>query len=136
MVQGIAARRKRYVEVEATFLEDGRIVPRAVVWHDGRRFPVRAVLGGPSALHDYANMDEATVNSVVASHFQRSFAARRDHAAQMRKWPQDVRALAQGKADAAIAGAPAGNRLRTGEEAENSGPTESAHSAGGGKTCR
>ena len=45
MVQGIAARRKRYVEVEATFLEDGRIVPRAVVWHDGRRFPVRAVLG-------------------------------------------------------------------------------------------
>ena len=45
MVQGIAARRKRYVEVEATFLEDGRIVPRAVIWHDGRRFPVRAVLG-------------------------------------------------------------------------------------------
>ena len=27
------------------FSEDGRIVPRAVVWHDGRRFPVRAVLG-------------------------------------------------------------------------------------------
>ena len=45
MVQGIAARRKRYVEVEATFLEDGRIVPRTVIWHDGRRFPVRAVLG-------------------------------------------------------------------------------------------
>ena len=45
MVQGTAARRKRYVEVEATFLEDGRIVPRAVIWHDGRRFPVRAVLG-------------------------------------------------------------------------------------------
>lgn len=45
MVQGIAARRKRYVEVEATFLEDGRIVPRTVVWYDGRRFPVRAVLG-------------------------------------------------------------------------------------------
>lgn len=45
MVQGIAGRRKRYVEVEATFLEDGRILPRAVVWHDGRRFAVRAVLG-------------------------------------------------------------------------------------------
>ena len=45
MVQGIAARRKRYVEVEATFLEDGRIVPRAVIWHDGRRFPVRRRAG-------------------------------------------------------------------------------------------
>ena len=45
MVQGIAARRERYVEVEATFLEDGRIVPPAVIWHDGRRFPVLAVLG-------------------------------------------------------------------------------------------
>lgn len=45
MVQGIAGRRKRYVEVEATFLVDGCIVPRAVVWDDGRRFPVRAVLG-------------------------------------------------------------------------------------------
>ncbi|WP_281653753.1 outer dense fiber protein 1 [Eggerthella sinensis] len=45
MVQGIAGRRKRYVEVEATFLEDGRILPRAVVWRDGRRFPVRAILG-------------------------------------------------------------------------------------------
>ncbi|MDJ1651824.1 MULTISPECIES: outer dense fiber protein 1 [Gordonibacter] len=45
MVQGIAGRRKRYVEVEAEFLSDGVIVPRAVMWHDGRRFPVRAVLG-------------------------------------------------------------------------------------------
>ena len=45
MVQGIAGRRKRYVDVEATFLEDGRILPRAVVWRDGRRFPVRAILG-------------------------------------------------------------------------------------------
>ena len=45
MVQGIACRRKRYVEVEATFLPDGRVLPHAVIWHDGRRFPVRAVLG-------------------------------------------------------------------------------------------
>ena len=45
MVQGIAERRKRYVEVEATFLADGTIVPNAVVWDDGRRFSVRAVLG-------------------------------------------------------------------------------------------
>ena len=45
MVRGIAGRRKRYVEVEAEFLADGTVVPRAVAWHDGRRFPVRAVLG-------------------------------------------------------------------------------------------
>lgn len=45
MVRGIAGRRKRYVEVEVEFLADGLIVPRAVIWHDGRRFPVRAVLG-------------------------------------------------------------------------------------------
>ena len=150
---------------ELTAMEAWQLVRRAIgnsYYHAAEEFEklpdtVRAVLGGPSALHDYANMDEATVNSVVASHFQRSFAARRDHAAQMRKWPQDVRALAQGKAAAAIAGAPAENRLRTGEEAEKSGaktrkrtpqadfshtqsgppgPTESAHSAGGGKTCR
>lgn len=33
------------MEVEATHLVDGSVVPRTVVWHDGRRFPVRAVLG-------------------------------------------------------------------------------------------
>lgn len=37
-------RRKRYVEVEAEFGVDGIVMPRAVVWGDGRRFPVRAVL--------------------------------------------------------------------------------------------
>lgn len=37
-------RRKRYVEVEAEFGADGIVMPRAVVWSDGRRFPVRAVL--------------------------------------------------------------------------------------------
>ena len=45
MVQGIAGRRKRYVEVEAAHLPDGSVLPRVVVWHDGRRFAVRAVLG-------------------------------------------------------------------------------------------
>lgn len=45
MVRGIAGRRKRYVEVEAEFLADGTVVPRAVIWEDGRRFTVRAVLG-------------------------------------------------------------------------------------------
>ena len=79
---------------ELTAMEAWQLVRRAIgnsYYHAAEEFEklpdtVRAVLGGPSALHDYANMDEATVNSVVASHFQRSFAARRDHAAQMRKF--------------------------------------------------
>lgn len=54
---------------------------------------VRAVLGGASALHDYAQMDPATLNSVVASNFQRSFAARRDHVVEMRKWPTEIKAF-------------------------------------------
>lgn len=52
---------------------------------------IRAVLGSPSALHDYAMMDTETVNSVVASNFQRSFTARRDHVTEMRMLPADVK---------------------------------------------
>lgn len=52
---------------------------------------IRAVLGGASALHDYAMMDTETVNSVVASNFQRSFTARRDHVTEMRMLPADVK---------------------------------------------
>lgn len=54
---------------------------------------VRAVLGGPSTLHDYAMMDSETVNSVVSSNFQRSFKARRDHVTEMRMLPADVKEL-------------------------------------------
>lgn len=54
---------------------------------------VRAVIGSASTLHDYAQMDLATLNSVVSSNFQRSFAARRDHVVEMRKWPSEIRAL-------------------------------------------
>lgn len=54
---------------------------------------IRSVLGGPSTLHDYAQMDSETVNSVIASNFQRSFTARRDHVTEMRMLPADVKAL-------------------------------------------
>lgn len=52
---------------------------------------IRAVLGGASALHDYAMMDTETVNSVIASNFQRSFTARRDQVTEMRMLPADVK---------------------------------------------
>jgi hypothetical protein len=54
---------------------------------------IRAVLGGASALRDYALMDSETINSVVASNFQRSFTARRDHVVEMRMLPADVKAF-------------------------------------------
>lgn len=54
---------------------------------------VRAVLGGAQTLHDYAQMDLETLNSVVASNFQRSYAARASYVAEMRKWPKEVKAL-------------------------------------------
>ena len=58
---------------------------------------VQSVLGGASALHDYAMMDTETVNSVVSSNFQRSFSARRDHVTEMRKLPGDVKAFIAGE---------------------------------------
>ena len=44
MVRGIAGRRKRYVEVVAAHLEDGTVLPQEVVWADGRRYAVDAVM--------------------------------------------------------------------------------------------
>lgn len=43
MARGIAGRRKRYVAVDAHFDEDGRLVPRAVEWDDGRLFAIDEV---------------------------------------------------------------------------------------------
>lgn len=36
--------RKQYVEVVVRFREDGRMLPRVIVWDDGRSFPVDRVL--------------------------------------------------------------------------------------------
>ena len=42
-MKGTVARRKRYVAVEALFEEDGRVIPVAIRWDDGRRFPIDEV---------------------------------------------------------------------------------------------
>ena len=42
-MRGTVARRKRYVAVEATFDEQGRVLPTAICWDDGRRFVVDEV---------------------------------------------------------------------------------------------
>lgn len=35
---------KVFVEVEARFNVEGDIVPRAIIWEDGRRFPIDKIL--------------------------------------------------------------------------------------------
>lgn len=91
--------REAYGGGELTPMEAWGKVQKAIrnsAWHAQEEFDklpdtIRAVLGGASALRDYAMMDSETVNSVVSSNFQRSFAARRDHVIEMRMLPADVK---------------------------------------------
>lgn len=91
--------REAYGGGELTPMEAWSKVQKAIrnsAWHAQEEFDklpdtIRAVIGGPSALRDYAMMDSETVNSVVASNFQRSFTARRDHVTEMRMLPADVK---------------------------------------------
>lgn len=43
MVRGIDRREKCYVEVIADHPVDGKVMPLAIIWEDGRRFPVDRV---------------------------------------------------------------------------------------------
>lgn len=91
--------REAYGGGEMTPMEAWSRVQKAIrnsSWHAQEEFDklpetIKAVIGGPSALRDYAMMDSETVNSVVASNFQRSFTARRDHVTEMRMLPSDVK---------------------------------------------
>lgn len=93
--------REAYGGGELTPMEAWAKVQKAIrnsAWHAQEEFDklpdtIRAVIGGPSALRDYAMMDSETVNSVVASNFQRSFTARKDHVTEMRMLPADVKAF-------------------------------------------
>jgi len=93
--------REAYGGGEMTPMEAWAKVQKAIrnsAWHAQEEFDklpdtIRAVIGGPIALRDYAMMDSETVNSVVASNFQRSFTARRDHVTEMRMLPADVKAF-------------------------------------------
>jgi len=44
VVQGIAHRKKQYVEVTALHDEEGLVAPLAIKWEDGRRFEIDEVL--------------------------------------------------------------------------------------------
>lgn len=43
-VKEIMEARKQYVEVIVQFREDGLMLPRTILWEDGRRFPVDRII--------------------------------------------------------------------------------------------
>lgn len=66
-------------------------------YHSAERFAelpevVREVVGSPSQLHDWAVSDDGVSESVLASNFQRSYAARAEQHRTIRRMPGDVRA--------------------------------------------
>lgn len=75
---------------------------------------VRAVVGSAGVLHDWAAMDLDTLCSVVASNFQRSYAARAAHVSEIRRLPQAVRELIASPEFKRI-GAWPGRQIGTGE---------------------
>lgn len=54
---------------------------------------VQRLVGSPNQLRDWALMDSDTVHSVVASNFQRSFAARQKADNDFKALPRDVQAM-------------------------------------------
>lgn len=76
------------------------LVKRAMkdsAYHSAERFAelpevVREVVGSPSQLHDWAVSDDGVSESVLASNFQRSYAARAEQHRTIRRMPGDVRA--------------------------------------------
>ena len=63
------------------------------------KFPkeIKRIVGSPAALREWARMDSATVHSVVASNFQRSYRALAAKAAEVAKLPPDVRKMLEAK---------------------------------------
>lgn len=54
---------------------------------------IQRLVGSPNQLRDWALMDSDTVHSVVASNFQRSFAARQKADNDFKALPRDVQAM-------------------------------------------
>lgn len=66
-----------------------------------RKLPpvLQSVVHDPRQLREWAMMDEATVQSVVASNVQRSFRVRAQQARDFEALPEDVKALSRGLAE-------------------------------------
>ena len=64
-------------------------------WEEYGKLPkeIQRLVGSPNQLRDWATMDSETVHSVVASNFQRSFAARQKADNDFKALPRDVQAM-------------------------------------------
>ena len=60
---------------------------------------LQRVVGKPAQLKEWSNTDSESIQSVVASNFQRSYRARTKQDSELRAIPQDVRALISGLSD-------------------------------------
>lgn len=62
---------------------------------DFERFPeeIQRIVGSPSQLREWAMMDSDTIQSVVASNFQRSYRAKMKQKAEFDALPSDVKSL-------------------------------------------
>lgn len=60
---------------------------------------IKRLVGSPSQLYDWSQMDSDTVHSVVASNFQRSYRARQAADREYNALPSEVKAMIGGIAD-------------------------------------
>lgn len=60
---------------------------------------IQRLVGSPSQLYDWSQMDSDTVHSVVASNFQRSYRARQAADREYNALPSEVKAMIGGVAD-------------------------------------
>lgn len=84
---------------EMTEMEAWALVNKATqnsTWNAKEEFDklppvIQRLVGSPNQLREWAMMDSATINSVVASNFQRSYKARAANEREVLALPQDVR---------------------------------------------
>lgn len=93
---------------ETTEMEAWGMVYRAICnsgYNAEREFeklpkPLQSIVGSPHQLYEWSQMDSDTVQSVIASNFQRSYRARANHEREFAALPEDVRTLAHSLAGA------------------------------------
>lgn len=92
---------------EMTEAEAWALVSKAIkngIWGAKKEFEalpplVQKVVGSPQQLSDWAMVDADTVQSVVASNFQRSYRAKQKAERDYEALPQDVKTMISGAAD-------------------------------------
>lgn len=100
----IAQVKKRIVDMSddgMTEQEAWNIVRKAISksgWHEVEEFnklpgELKQIVGSASQLHNWSQMDANTINSVVASNFQRSYKAKAKYWKEIQMLPKDIKQL-------------------------------------------